>query len=249
MAKYTAVPSGVSMLSSRRLVSRFDGGYTFQMKESTPVDVTSFSFDEFIAFLFDRDIPPESDKRKQWYCTVEVEFNAEKICAYYARLFRHPEFLLTRFTKPQLEEGFWAIQGPNLDCSVSRIIDDADLPLSLREDCIRSMSSLFERLFATEPFDTSVQMWWDSLCYDWHCGNRNRERGGEDLELQDVFFQTLGKVLAIDSEICQGAALHGLGHLHHPQTEELIGRFIHEHPSLTQERKAYALAAAEFKVQ
>jgi len=110
------------------------------------------------------------------------------------------------------------------------------------------MADLFKRLFATEPFDTSVQMWWDSLCYDCHCGNRKRERGGEDLELQNEFFETLAKVLAIGSWICQGAALHGLGHLHHPQTKKLIERFVDEHPTLTQEQKAYALAAANFEV-
>jgi hypothetical protein len=216
---------------------------------TTHVDLTNSSFDDFVAFLFDRDVSLESEGRDYWYWHVEVEFDPKKIGAYYVQLFRQPEFLLTRFTKLQLEEGFWAIQGPNLDCSVSRIIDDSDQPLSIREECIGSMVDLFRRLFATEPFDSSVQMWWDSLCYDWHCGNRNRERGGEDLELQDMFFQTLAKVLAIDSWICQGAALHGLGHLHHPQTKELIERFIDEHPSLTQERKAYALDAARFKVE
>jgi hypothetical protein len=219
------------------------------MEPPTPVYLTNFSFDEFVSFLFDRDVSLESEGQDYWYWHVEVEFDAKKICTYYVQLFRQPEFLLSRFTKPQLEEGFWAIQGPNLDCSVSQIIDDSDVPVSVREECIRSMADLFKRLFATEPFDSSVQMWWDSLCYDWHCGNRNRERGGEDLELQDVFFQTLAKVLAIDSWICQGAALHGLGHLHHPQTKELIERFIDEHPSLTQEQKAYALAACRFKVQ
>jgi hypothetical protein len=91
-------------------------------------------------------------------------------------------------------------------------------------------------------------MWWDSLCYDWHCGNRNRESGGEDLELQDMLFHALTKVLTIDSWSCQGAALHGLGHLHHPHSKELIERFIEEHPSLTQEQKAYAFAAARFEV-
>jgi hypothetical protein len=62
------------------------------------------------------------------------------------------------------------------------------------------------------------------------------------------FFETLAGVLAIDSWICQEAALHGLGHLHHPQTGELIGRFVEEHRSLSEEQKAYALAAANFKV-
>ena len=62
------------------------------------------------------------------------------------------------------------------------------------------------------------------------------------------FFETLADVLAIDSWICQEAALHGLGHLHHPHTGELIGRFVEKHPSLSQEQKAYALAPANYKV-
>ncbi len=216
---------------------------------TTYVDLTNSAFDDFVAFLFDRDVSLASGGRNYWYWHVEVEFNAKIIGAYYVQLFSQPEFLLTRFTKPQLEKGFWAIQGPNLDCSVSRIIDDSDLPLSVREEYIRSMADLFKRLFATEPFDSSVQMWWDSLCYDWHCGNRNRESGGEDLELEDIFFQTLAEVLAIDSWICQGSALHGLGHLHHPKTKELIERFIDEHPSLMEEQSAYALAAARFELE
>jgi hypothetical protein len=217
-------------------------------KPATEVDLTKSSFEAFVAFLFDRDVSVESEGRDYWYWHVTVEFDAGTIGAYYVQLFRQPEFLLEQFTKAQLEEGFWAIHGPNLDCSVSRIIEDSDLPLSVRKECISSMADLFERLFAKEPFESSVQMWWDSLCYDWHCGNRNRERGGEDLELQDLFFQTLARVLAVDSWICQGAALHGLGHLHHPQTKVLIERFIDEHPSLTQEQRAYALAAATFEV-
>ena len=218
------------------------------MEPRTPVDLTRINFDEFVSFLFDRDVSLESGGRDYWYWHVELEFDPKTICAYYVRLFRQPEFLLGRFTKTQLEEGFWAIHGPNLDCAVSNIIRDSNLPLSVREECIRSMVDLFKRLFATETFDTSVGMWWDSLCYDWHCGNRDRNRGGEDLELQDIFVQTLARVLAIDSWICQGAALHGLGHLHHPETKELIEQFLDEHSSLTQEQKAYALAAAKFEV-
>ena len=218
------------------------------MEPSTSVDLTDFSFEEFVSFIFDRDVPPKSEKYDPWHFHIEVKFDAKELCSYYVRLFRQPEFLLSRFTKAQLEEGFWALQGPNLDCSVYWIIHNSDLPLPAREECIRSMADLFERLFAAQPLDTSVQMWWDSLCFDWHCKNRNRERGGEDLELQDMLFETLTEVLAFDSSICQGAALHGLGHLHHPRTKEAIDRFLDEHPSLTQQQKAYALAAAKFQV-
>jgi hypothetical protein len=160
-------------------------------KPTTEVDLTQSSFEDFIAFLFDRDLSLESEGRDYWYWHVEVEFDAKKIAAYYVQLFRQPEFLRAQFTKAQLEEGFWAIHGPNLDCSVFRIIDDSEVPLSLREECIRSMADFFRRLFAAEPYDTSVQMWWDSLCYDWECGNRNRERGGEDLNCRIYIFKRL----------------------------------------------------------
>jgi hypothetical protein len=216
------------------------------MEPPDRVDLTNCSFDEFVSFLFDRDTPSESRKKDPWYYHLEVTFDSRTICAYYTRLFREPAFLLTRFTKPQIEEGFWAIQGPNLDCSVYGIIHRSDLPISMLGECIRSMADLFERLFANESLDSSVQMWWDSLCYDWHCGNRNREHGGMDLELQEAFFQALSRLLAMNSEVCQGAALHGLSHLHHPGTNELVERFIKERPSLTKEWKAYALAAAKF---
>jgi hypothetical protein len=179
---------------------------------------------------------------------VEVDFDAKKICSYYMNLFWQPEFLLSRFTKQQLEQGSSAIQGPNLDGSVFRIIDDSGLPLSIRGECIACMADLFERLLGKEPFDSSVQMWWDFFRDSWHGGTRHRERGGEDLELQDLCFKTLARVLEIESWFCQAAALPGLGRLPRPHSLERIERYIGEHPSRMQEQKAYALAAARFEV-
>jgi len=127
--------------------------YTFVVEPPKSVDLTNVSFDEFVAFHFDHDtdhsIPPESEKYDPWYFHVEVEFDAENVGAYYVQMFEQPEFLLTRFTKAQLEEGFWAIQGPNLNSSVSRIIEDSDLPLPIRAECIRSMRG-YDRILGQE---------------------------------------------------------------------------------------------------
>ncbi|MFY9659646.1 MAG: hypothetical protein WAJ97_03430 [Terriglobales bacterium] len=222
--------------------------YTFRMRTES-VDISQYSFDEFITFLFDRDWPPETEKFDPWYWHTDVIYAPDLICGYYVRLFQESQFLQERFSKLQIEEGFWAIQVPNLDCSAFRIMWEPDLPFAVREECVRTMADLFKNLFAAEPLDTSVQMWWDSLCYDWHCGNRARERGGEDERMQDVIFQTLTAILALDSDICQKAALHGLGHLHHPETENLITSYIAQHPDLSKEQHEYALAAAKFEVQ
>jgi hypothetical protein len=66
--------------------------------------------------------------------------------------------------------------------------------------------------------------------------------------MQDVMFETLSAILRLEAQHCQAAALHGLGHLHHPDTQALVDKYIAGHPSLTKEQKEYALAAAKFEV-
>lgn len=211
------------------------------------------SFEEFVSFLFAREVPTNSEKVEPWDHAFEYayfEFDPEEVCSYYVRLFTKPRMLLARFSREQLEQGFWVIQGPNLACSVNRLLhDESSLPFARKVECIDSMFELFSQLFATEPLETSVAMWWDALCYDWHSGNRRREKGGEDAALQDAFFNVLTRILFLDSVVCQGAALHGLGHLHHPDTKKLIDSYLAAHPSLSKEHRDYALAAAEFKVR
>jgi hypothetical protein len=224
---------------------------------SRAIDIRNISFEKFIEFLFDRDVPCEDEanadgdearKRDPWYWIVDVCFDARQVCNYYRTLFSQPQFLLERYSKAQLEQGFWAIFVSNLDCSAYNVIWIEELPFHLREECVRSMFFLFRDLFFGEPLDTSVYMWWDSFCYDWHCGNRRRENGGEDLLMQDVMFETLAKILLLESEICQAAALHGLSHLHHPKTEELIRSYLDGRPSISSEWREFALAASQFKL-
>ncbi len=209
------------------------------------VDITGISFDSFISFMFDRPVP----KKDPWYWNTEAICVPAELASHYQKLFLGPRFLLERFSKPQLEQAFWAIPGNNLNCSVQNLIWTKDLESIVRQGCVRTMYGLFERLFAIEHLETSAYMWWDALCYDWHCGNRDRANGGDEQYLQDVMFETLAKILELQSVECQTDALHGLGHLHHPRTEELIKRYLANHPNLNPERKKYALAAAHFEVQ
>jgi len=219
------------------------------MGEHQEIDIKSFSYEEFVSFVFDHEVPSGQAKYHPWYFDVEVAFDPGRVCEFYIRLFRNPGFLLEKYSKPQLEKGFWAIHGAAFDCSAQHLIWDEDLPFALRSDCIRSMSVLFKQLFAREPLETTVFMWWDSLCYEWESGNKDRQRGGEDMLMQDVIFEVLADLLQGSSEVCQDAALHGLGHLHHPETKKLIKNYIEQRPLLTKERKEYALSAACFDIQ
>ncbi len=57
--------------------------------------------------------------------------------------------------------------------------------------------------------------------------------------MQDVLFGTLSQVLQIDSSICRGSALHGLEHLHHPETIVMIDDVIQSNPELAEQLTEY----------
>lgn len=218
----------------------------------TQFDLLGASYEEFVDFLFEHEVVPipRSENRgpEPWYWKAEVLFEPVRVASDYARLFTDPEFLLARFSMSKLEQGFWAIQSCNIECSVAEIIWHRQVPFVMRANCVHSMFHLFEKLFASMQSETAVEMWWDSLAYDWHCGNKSRQNGGEDEEMQDVMFETLAKILALPQPTCQASALHGLGHLHHPETPLLIERYIEANREMDPQLREYAQAASRFEV-
>lgn len=214
-------------------------------------DIISASFDEFVEFLFAHEIipiPKESSEPSPWYWQVEVEYDPINIAQYYTQLFSKPEFLVSTYTKGQLEQGFWAIQSCNLGCGVLEIIWETEISFNIREECVRAMATLFEYLFTKEPLDTSVNMWWDSLTFDYCCNNRSRLNGAEDAAMQDVMFETLTKILSQSAVHCQEAALHGLGHLMHPDTTKIIDKYIAKNKLIDPSLRDYAKEAARFEI-
>ena len=210
------------------------------MNEKEYVDITQFDFDQFIDFLFARIVQPESTRSDRWYFNTRVSFDPHLVCGHYIRLFRNAAFLLDRFSRDQVEQGLGALRVRSLSCSVRQLIWNPCLPFSQREECVKSMLPFCSDIFRHDSLKFTASMWWDSFCFDWECGNRRRSRGGEDLLMQDVLFETLSEVLLIDSSICRGSALHGLEHLHHPETMALIDSVIRGHPELAGELATYA---------
>jgi hypothetical protein len=205
-------------------------------------DLTGYSFEEFVAFVFEHEVADGAAYEEPWYFwpKIEIEFDPGEVCRHYVRLFGEPEFLRDAYSAPQLEQGFWAILC-GFDCSISDLLGRQELPFSATEQCIRSMFDLFSRLFVFEPLDSAVYMWWDPICDAWRVA-------GENSLLQDVMFDTLSRILLLPAEHCRKAALHGLGHLHHPQTAERIAHYLKDNPTLDEATKNYALAAASFKI-
>lgn len=197
------------------------------MRQIICVDITHYSFEEFVAFVFDRDVPVEVETRtaeeraRRWYYRTNAIFDLRGLSSQYVRLFSESARLLGMFSKLQLEHGFSAIES-GCSFSVKKLIWNTDLAFEYREGVVRSMFYLFRDFFSVEPLGYEANMWWDGLCYCWEIGQRQRSRGGDDSAMQDVMFATMSEILSIDSDECRFAALHGLHHLHHPTTLELI---------------------------
>jgi hypothetical protein len=199
-------------------------------------DLKPYTFSQFVDFLFAPVAQSESVSRNdRWYFNTKVCFDPHRICGYYVQLFRNSAFLLDHYSRGQLEQGFSAMTVRSLSCSVLELIWNPELPFVERAECVRSMFHLCRDIFRQDEIGFTASMWWDSFCFDWECGNKRRSRGGEDLLMQDVMLGTLSQVMLIDSSICRGSALHGLEHLHHPETLALIEGLILSHPELAEE--------------
>jgi hypothetical protein len=207
-------------------------------------DLRDISFDAFLDLIFDRPVADKAKKEKEWYWKVGInrwiEMDRPHLVDLYAELFSRSDELPGRYSKDKLEQGFWFMMGGSLEFTPDELIRDDELSIDLKERLIKSMYFLYEKFFYDAPLQTSSYMWWDSFAYS-YCvpGSRDPVNNEEHRRIQDTMFHTLVRILALDSEICQVAALHGLGHLRHPDTKKVIEDFMKRHPNLTEKQIDY----------
>ena len=161
---------------------------------------------------------------------------AEWLVTYPTRLFQEPEFLIGKYSYRQLRKGFWSLPD---EWELKNSIWSRKLPWRLRKSCIRAMVPLFEKFFSRKPLGHTCHMWWDLLRY---FGDKREER------VVDEMFLALEKILFMDSVECQGAALHGLGHLDHSDKESLINKYLSEQRDLPPEVRRYAISCIKGNV-
>jgi hypothetical protein len=190
------------------------------------------TYDQWVERVFVGRPPPS-----HWiWINVLYPREVDLLLTYPTRLFQEPEFLIRKYSYRQLRKGFWNL--PNR-WELSGSIWAQDLPWELRKSCIRSMVPLFEKFFSRKPLGFTCHMWWDFLRY---FGDDPDER------VVDEMFLALQKILFMDSFDCQGAALHGLGHLDHPDKKTLIKRYLKEYPDLHPDVRRYSMSAITGRV-
>jgi hypothetical protein len=203
-------------------------------------DLRGRSLEEIKDFIFAHPAPATADEPGWWF-EVIVEFDAEEYVRRLTEIFRDPSGLKIRYSIEQLEQGFWMLIS-SADTSLEPLLWETAVPWEVREALIQSTVDLYEKLFAFESLDTSVHMFWDALAYGFCVPTRYPATDREDRRIQDAMFSALTHILRMDSIACQTAALHGLGHLRHRDTEAAIQAYLASNPMLDDEHRQYAVA-------
>ncbi len=210
-------------------------------------DLRGRSLDDIKDFIFNHPVPTITDEAGWWWEAI-VELDPVEYATRLIDIFRQPADLRTRYTREQLEQGFWMLIS-GADTSLGSLLWETAIPWDVRETLIQSTVDLYEKLFALEPLDSSVHMFWDALAYDYCVPTRYPETDNEDRRVQEAMFSALTQILRIDSITCQMAALHGLGHLRHRDTERAITAYLAANPTLEDDHRQYALACISGDIQ
>jgi hypothetical protein len=149
-----------------------------------------------------------------------------------------PDFraIAGRFSLRQIDRAIWAIWcGP---FSLDQLLWDNTVALDKRVECIRSMYLVYAEVVAKSDvrvMENCFDMWWDWLPSNfWGCqafDNKIQEGDTSKLDsdsktLLDEMFLVLRKILELPDRRVQCYALHGLGHVHHPDVRALVQAFI-----------------------
>jgi hypothetical protein len=208
--------------------------------------LTIGTFDDFVKFFFENGAEPfrrESDEEP------ELIYRPAQAVRFYEMLFTSARDLPKRYDSRQIDAGFAAMIDCNVPMYVTDLIWNEDLEIEAREAMVSAMAVLFRDLFDRTPLFGTPFMWWDAITYDFECGNRKRTESEEVQRLQDRMFETLVRILDLPSSESQRAALHGLGHLQHPETTAAIEGYLASKPDLASDLRAYARQSAAGLIQ
>ncbi len=203
-------------------------------------DLRGKNLEATMDFVFDHPVPTITGE-SGWWWESEVDVDPEEYAANLTAIFRNPAVLRSRYTREQLEQGFWMLIS-RAETGLDPLLWNPDVSWLVRTALIQATVDLYEKFFALDSLDTSGYMFWDGLAYDYCVPTRHPETDIEDRRVQEVMFSALKQILEIESLSCQLAALHGLGHLRHPNTENAIRTYLARNPKLAEDHRRFAVS-------
>jgi hypothetical protein len=229
------------------LAIQFAGRGGFLTDELKNLDLSSKSFDQFVEFFFNRVVLPD-EKQFDYYLTdlageqydEAVTSSPAIVVEHMTKLFVDFGIIALKHSIAQLDQGIWGIFGENL--RLYELLWGSSVPLEHRIRCIRSMCSVYSDFVSKSKLEVMpgcFDMWWDLILHGFWWQQKLFEQhiqvgdvsklDTESRLLLDVMFETLKNILGRPDARTQHYALHGLGHLHHPDVRETVQVFIDSH--------------------
>jgi hypothetical protein len=209
------------------------------------VDLSLCSYEEFIDYFFNHDMSSEEN----WYMDpgirdygLDPPASPATIVAHMTSLFDEFAAVAKRYSLQQVNAGIWAMYSPSF--ALQKFLWDTTIAVEERSACIRAMYRMYADFVSkstVETMENCFYMWWDIVATGWGgFWSDLQVRSGieegdvaklnnESRTLLNAMFETLQQILELPDPRTQSAALHGLGHLHHPKVRELVQRYIHAH--------------------
>lgn len=217
------------------------------------------TIESFVASVFDHEMPEEG--RKSWYSPFDVSFEIDerRQLDLLAELFGNAGELLAGYSADQVKQGLWCMMGGHRCDSFTGLVWDRALPLEQRRAVIRSVYDLYDQLLGAYPLES----------VDFRHPDEDRRFNGIDYMVPDLllsgqtirgevdadelavraeFLALFARMLEHQAPVAQYAALHGLGHLEHPERAATIDRYLAAHSWMDHDQREYALAARRGEV-
>ena len=205
-------------------------------------DLRNANYDEFLEFVFDHYPEHEVDKKWYWQLEEEVQIVPSRAIEYMTRLCADSAQLLEQYTPMQIAEGLNYVFGAAGHTAFLDQLWNPDIAWPARRRCILAIPHLYKNVLerAADGVGGCAYMLWDSIAYDYYCGNRDPDKQPEDARVQDTMLEALKGMLASDHPETQKGALHGLGHLSHRDSARAIRTFLSSDRNLDGAVRTYA---------
>jgi len=210
------------------------------------LDLSSKTFDEFVEFFFARRVVSDNEQFDYFLTDLAGEQYDEAVPSSPTVLVKHMTKLFSEFGQiankyslAQVDQAVWGILGEKL--RLYEFLFDTSVPLPNRLECIRSMYCVYSDFVAKSEADpdpdlSGFWMWWDLVLHGFWTPPRPFVAGtyrgdaskldSESRVLLDVTLDTLKRILDLPHRETQRCALHGLGHLHHPEVQNTVQHYI-----------------------
>ena len=176
----------------------------------------------------------------------------EEIALHITETFENADYLLSRFSDGQLNQGFWYLFDTWNPDFMGTLLDEG-VSQETRLRALRSFIPLFEQVMAVRcsshlshldeqgenPLNAACYMWFDELL------DLFQPERLEQAKLSEELLRTLRDILAIPHDAWRESALHGIGHWveHYSRLAATVDDFLAATPGLRPKLVAWAMRA------